>query len=478
MATTEKDNAATAAATATTRNESPGRGAAGESRDAALDAVSGISEEEQREILVQIDGIAEKNRQALSSGAETGEALTKRLNARKNGGLFPVLVNVFAATLLAGGFFALYSFQSAADVQAREGTRVFSTMERELIEYIRRQTGRLLAEKDHEIYMILMSLNDIEAQLSGLLAIGGALTPEQRLLQDQLMAMQEERFAALSSAREERSHILEYARSQEARVQAMLDERTREFVGDADAEPDEARDELARLAHEQVQAAAVEAQIAAFFANVHSQVAETRFDDAEQTLATLREFLDTPAFQGLRAIQARRDIYARAVDVLEVLLEEHRLVYAAMRAGGTPLADGEIRRLLEEVAALERTVEDMETTINALGEGEPGTLELIGLRNTVVSLEEANAALNLRVSSLETTNNALSSQMTALQNMNSPGQWGAIATADQLQIARLNLEISARDNTIRELREQSAEQQRTIDRIEEVLQTFGLAPFR
>jgi len=181
-----------------------------------------ISEEERREILDQIDGIAEKNRQSLSADP------AKNFKAKRNGGLFPILVNVFAAVMLAGGFFALYAFQSDIEVQAREGTRVFNPAERTLIDEIRRETVASLAERDREINTILSSLSDVENQLQELSSNGDALTPEQLADQERLRVQREERRAALALAREERSRILDDARTDEADLQLRRDMRERE----------------------------------------------------------------------------------------------------------------------------------------------------------------------------------------------------------------------------------------------------------
>ncbi|MDR3166788.1 MAG: hypothetical protein LBT93_02500 [Treponema sp.] len=62
-----------------------------------FDTTSGISEEEQREILAGIEGIAGENRIVSPSRPLKEEA-------KKRGFLFPLLVNIFALLLLGGGF--------------------------------------------------------------------------------------------------------------------------------------------------------------------------------------------------------------------------------------------------------------------------------------------------------------------------------------------------------------------------------------
>ena len=222
-------------ATATPADPSPRLLDSGMERDLA--EVSEISEEEKREIRLKIDGIAERNRLSLAGAEDATREAGEGFRAKKHGGLFPILVNAFAVLTLAVGFLALSSFQNEADVRAREGTRVFSDIERRLIDEIRRETNASLAAKDREINMLLASLSDIEAQLKALALGGESLSPEQLAIQEQLIGEQEERRAELAMAREDRSRILDSARSRETTLRAQ-------FVATEDGDGDRGNDEL------------------------------------------------------------------------------------------------------------------------------------------------------------------------------------------------------------------------------------------
>ena len=429
--------------------------------DIVIDASSGISVEEQREILVQINGIAEKNRQSLSAGTETGGRARKPFKAKKNGGLFPVLVNAFALAVLAGGFLVLHSLQRDAYTQAREGTRVFNDMERALIDEIRRETSALLAEKDREINTILVSLGDVETQLQEMLAGSDVLTLEQQAIRERLISEQEERLAALAQAREERSHILEEARSREAMLQAQLDARTRELAAVAarhGAELDATRAELAQVSREQAQAAAVEAQVAAFFAGIHAHVAGGRFDDAEQGIRSLRDFINSPAFHGVRAIQARRDLYTQAADTLETMLDEHRVAQQAMIAGALPPDRDTETRLEGEVSRLEG---ELAAARDAIAAGDAGAAQHIAqLQGSIASLQSTNTTLTTQNATLTTQVGTLQGNLTTqTQSAESLRQESA---TQQSQIATLNQAVNARENTIRELEERNAAHEQTI----------------
>jgi len=356
-----------------------------------------ISEGEQREILELINGIVEKRRNSLSH--DIAAAPGKRFKAKKHGGLFPILVNVLAVLIMAGGFLALYSFQADIGVQAREGTRVFTDVERTLIEEIRRETNALLAAKDLEIAMILASLADIETQIQELMAGGGELTQEQLDLQAYLRAMYEERQNALTEAREDRVRILYEARLREVAIQAQVDARIREFdngnVGLREryaADLEAAREELARLSREQDLAMRMESQVAGLFANIQRQVAEGNFDGAVGTVEGLQLVLGGSDLQGLRGIQTRRELYALATQTLEVLIASAAIVMNGT-AGSIAAQAAETARL---IAQLEDSIADLQTANEAFGQ------EMDERDDTIRELQEQNALHEQSIAMLNT----------------------------------------------------------------------------
>ncbi|MDR2535779.1 MAG: hypothetical protein LBD29_07080 [Treponema sp.] len=332
-----------------------------------FDTGSGISEDEQRDILAQINGIAEKQRRSLSEVvAAEGK---QRFKAKKSGGLFPLLVNMAALALLAGGFFLLSSFQSRTDTVAREGTKLYSSDERALIEEIRRETSTSIEEKENEISLISSKLSEVDAALQELHSDNQELKAEQQATEQQLLALQEEYRSALAMLQDERSRILEEARMKEAELQAQLDARTRELsivTEQSSAAISYAQGELARISTEQEKAAGVESQLGAFFANLAGQIRENRLAEAQDTLKAIKEFLFTPAFQSLRSIQARRDLYARNLDSLELMVTETRKSQEALAASGK-LPDEEAARALAELqerySQQEKAIEELKQSL-------------------------------------------------------------------------------------------------------------------
>ncbi|MCL2557285.1 MAG: hypothetical protein FWE09_02275 [Treponema sp.] len=475
-------------------------------RDALIDSGAGISLEEQREILAQIDGIAEKNRQALSSGAKGA----RKIAAKKSGAFFPAMVNILAIVALGAGLFALYRFQDAADASAREGARVFNEVERALIEELRAETGALLAGKDREIAQILASLSEVETQLDELAAISGALTGAQNVRQERLLSEREAYRLQLEGAREERATMLESARLREAVLQAQMEARARDFALASERgaiELDAARAELAALSRDQERAAVVEAQISGMIALAHAQIAEGDFDGAESAIAALQDFLDGPALQALRGMQARREIHAQAVSALRLLLARAREDRASLLAAGygelSARASAELGSMQDRIAGLQA---DLDQARDALVAGDLDAARVVSqyrseigqLESSLAALQSQNAALNAQNSTLNNQNTALNSQNSALSSQNTA--LGAQVSALQGNLsaqtqaaeslgqnvralestnALLNQTIGARDGEISVLRgenqtlgAQLAQAQQQIQQIQQALQAL------
>jgi len=500
-----------------------------ESGEIVIDADSGISVDEQREIIVHINGIAEKRRRSLSAAVGAGQSLRRRFKATKHGGLFPLLVNFCAITALVLGLVALNSLQDEAHVQAREGTRIFNTGERAIIEEIRRETSGLLSTMDMEISLLQGLLNEVETQLQELVDIG-ILTPEQVSVQESLTARRDGYRMALGLAHEERSRILDDARTQEIIVKTQFDVRVREeaqyelearareatlpdqiatrireilpepiaaaipdvlpigtgirtqaappipeppevYYDDvsrerfdaeetarAAAELEAARLELLRITGEQARAVRVENQVAAFFETANRQIAELRFAEAEQTITGLREFLDAPDFLGLQAIQARRELYILAADTLINLLEEKRDVNETLAATNEALLAAR-----EALAATHDALAGMQEALAANGEDPAAETE--ALIAEALAAQEALAALDAQA--------APDAQAEA-----APAIPAYLEAELRQEIARLELELEAREDAILVMDVETADSAQLVAQLEssvEVLQTENAA---
>ncbi|MDR2258858.1 MAG: hypothetical protein LBE14_06890 [Treponema sp.] len=478
-----------------------------------FDTASGISEEEQREILAGINSIAEKNRRSLSADKAA-------FSAGKKGRVFPVLVNVAAVFILGGGFFLLSLFHGKEEVRVREGAAVYNPAERALIEEIRRETSSRLEAKENEISLMASKLTGVDAELQELQAsvetmmgekeaelrkeMNEAFDAERQRLVDQnlseaaiaermrqfdaeriarmntelsayrqrldtertasesnLQKLQEEYRASLSNLQDERSQILESSRAREASLYAQLEARTRELTAvseQSQAALSSARSELERLSGEQEKAAAIESQLGGYYAAVNNHIRAGRLEEAAEAVRGMREFLNTPGFQGLRAIQARKELYLSAADTLDIMIAEARKNSggAAVKTPGT-LEAGELERAVTELqnrnVQLEETVAGLNRTIAAYGsQGSELGQRIAEIEESASALRTLNQSLQQQVTDRETTITGLQSQ-----------------SAAQSEI------IAARDARISELQSANAVQAQTIDNLNTQLETIRQA---
>jgi len=417
-----------------------------------LDAGSGISVEEQQVILSEINGIAEKNRRSLSQGGEARAGKKQRFKAKKNGGLFPIMVNVVALVLLGAGFFLLSSFQEKTEVQVREGANVYTSAERALIDEIRKETEMKIAAKETEIARIVSRLGGIDAELKALYSSREELTAEQRDAERDLLALQDEYRAGLAALQDERAQILEESRAREAALRAQFEAGARELVAASQqnsAELNAARSELERLANEQEKAAAIEAHLSGGLASASELIRRSQFSEAAESLKNLRLFLNTPAFQAIRPIQAKKEFYTQAINSMETLIEDARRYQA-----GTPPVGPDAEKILADLqiknTQLEETIAGMNKTIAAFSSDSSGQARrLRELEASVSALRTEKSALETSAAEKDRTIRSLESDKTTL-NQTVSARDNTIRSLESDKTT-LNQTVSARDNTIRSL---------------------------
>jgi len=344
-----------------------------------FDSKSGISEEEQREILAKINNIAEKNRLSLMKDKNP------RFKAKKTGGFFPIAVNIAAIAALAGGLAVLSSMQWKTDARARTGSKVNNSVERALIDEIRKETHNGAAG------------------------------------------------------------------------------------------------ELERLNREYYQAAAIEDQISALFANLNRQITDNNLDEAGATIKSMRNFINTPAFQSLRSIQARKGLYAQAINSFETMIEETKKYQAAINTDNpnqNPFSDYQTR-----IAQLEKELTEKDKSIEALSsQGSGASRRLNELQKSNSALQTENRQLERTNNNLQTRNSQLTTDLqrqtqTAAALQQSVNNLQQSERDLQTENTRLTQTVAARDstiggneNTIRDLRRQNETQTQRLARIQEVVQ--------
>ncbi|MCL1954541.1 MAG: hypothetical protein FWF68_03235 [Spirochaetes bacterium] len=398
--------------------------------DIVFDANSGISREEQEEILSAINGIAEKNRLSLSADIASSD---KKIAAKKSGSFFPLAVNIAALAVLCAGLVLLIYFNGKMDAIERTGKAVYNLTEKALIEEIRRDTAQKIAVKDTEISTIASRLEEVDAQLAQLQSSAHELTEEQLTAQERLIALQTSYREELSVLQEERSQILEDSRVKEARLRSQLEERTRELTMVRQS----TSDELERLTNEQQIIAAIDAQLAGGLASVSDLVNEGQYDKAAQVVESLYNFCNNNSMSSIRSYQLRKEIYNRTIDSMDTVIDEMRKFRSAN-------ADG--IALFEKNAKLEETLSEMQKTVDAFSSGSTTQTRRLkeledsvsALRSSVASYESSAAEKDRTISSLETEKSQLNRTVADLQ---------AVNTTREQEITRLRSQL----DTIRQL---------------------------
>ncbi|MDR0586580.1 MAG: hypothetical protein LBG26_05020 [Treponema sp.] len=292
-----------------------------------------FSEEEQKEIIAQIEAVAQRGPIEPSRPPSKAEA------SKRN--FFPLAVNAAAAALLCAGIFFMIFFQREGEVKIRESGAVLGITERRLIQEIRRETGRQISEKEAAIEAMNEKIAEVDAELARLDSLE-ALTDEQRAAMSELHLQQDQYRQNLLGLQSERAQILAEAREREAALNARLEEQQgalENLSARSRAEIQAAREELAKLSGDQEKSALVEKQLGAYFAAVGREIQAGQYKEASETLAGLREFLATPSFQTLRSVQARRESDLAAVSALSALVALAPGRQASTVSAGVPAPD-------------------------------------------------------------------------------------------------------------------------------------------
>ncbi|MDA3811362.1 MAG: hypothetical protein PF518_13645 [Spirochaetaceae bacterium] len=332
-----------------------------------------ISNDEQQEIVKEIDRITGHNRINV-----TPELF--KITALKNGILFPILFNLAAVVILAGGIFATKIYFEIKDKEKFLASVEQQSAEGNLIKEIKKETEQKLAEKENEIQGIQANMQKIEserlsleqnmnskiserqtqleaemeaalaAEREKLLAQGistekvdeqiAAMKLEQSSIFDRelqnfreeaelqkielesnLNQLQNEYNNKLVSVNEERARIETEAQNREAALTAQLEARTKEL----ESEKTEAQLEIQRLTNERAQESLVENQIIGFYKSVEDQIKDGDMDNASVELKKLQNYLYDDSVINRTGISKRREIDLFVIDSLSKLIEASKI---------------------------------------------------------------------------------------------------------------------------------------------------------
>jgi hypothetical protein len=350
-----------------------------DSTDIVFDSSSGISEEDQKEILSRIDMAAREN--SISVKAEN-----LRVQAKRRGYLFPLFVNIGALLLLISIFFILSAFYKSSDLDLRMEVIALRSAEGRLLQEFRRETANQMKEKERQIASIAARLEDIDRERQNMQsgieerirgqeeelrrrmreeveterrrlsaqglsepAIAERIRPfeeektsqfnaeteefrrqtetERLMLETNLENLQKEFQENLRELEAERLRIIEYAQTQEETLRARMEEKSRELSRAYEQnkqELAEAREELRQLTESQERSNLIEGQINGYFNTLNKRIDENDLEEAANTLGIMRNFLNEPAIQDFQVIRNRKDITMAVIDALSTLIEESR----------------------------------------------------------------------------------------------------------------------------------------------------------
>ncbi|MCL1993215.1 MAG: hypothetical protein FWG66_09740 [Spirochaetes bacterium] len=420
-----------------------------------FDEKSGISMEDQQEILSKINGITETQRLSLAQNSVAKTGGRPPFKAKKRGGSFPLAVNAAALALLAAGILALFSFQGGRDADIRESSVLFDSAERALIDEIRRETALLLAAQDMEIMRVSLRLQEIEAELYRFQQGGMELTGEQAVAQSWLfLELQQYSFAHVS-LQNERAQILEDSRVAQARLRGE----------DADDNMATlAALELSGLAGDLQTEQAVEAHMNGGIAFARDLIQEGRFAEAGEAVNNLRLFINSPAFQGLRSLAARQELYNLTFASLDELIAAG-VAAAGAGAGGVPsfdlpaggATDGVLEDLQVRNAQLEEAIIEMNRTITALSTDGAGQAQhLMELESSLSEVRSQNMVLQTNMAALQSSITEREQSIAALET----------------DRASLNSALAARESTINDQAAEIASLSTQLTQIRDAMQTI------
>ncbi|MBU0926781.1 MAG: hypothetical protein KKA67_03445, partial [Spirochaetes bacterium] len=344
----------------------------GSDGDFSFDKTSGISKEDQKDILLHIDRVSRSSR--ILAGPETW-----KVKPRKRGLALPLVVNLVGALVLAGGIYGLGALFAPRESSGVAGSSSLSSAEGLLLQEIKRESEGRLQEKDREIAAIQQRMASLDKEKEQLLAsvedrvkakqaeLEAALKTEldrerarlvaeglsesaiqERMrefekrkteefrsqlddfsakaeaerveLQARLDKARDEYRTSLSDATAERQRIQDESRKREQDLRAQLDDKNKALEAErarTAATLQSAQAELSRLNEDAARVKAAEDRLVGLYAAARQALREGRLDDASSAAQSLRAYLSDPQVAAMPALRSRRELDLFALDLVE-----------------------------------------------------------------------------------------------------------------------------------------------------------------
>lgn len=327
-----------------------------ENVELALFEGTGISEEDKRDVLEQIDKVVEENKIPVTKDLFL-------LKPRRKGVLFPVMINLLAILLVAGGLYAAFLYFAQKQENLSTETERYLSTEGKLIEELKKESETKLKAKEAEISKIQSDLAELDKQSQDLrnsmedtikskeeelrTALEVELEAERKKLQsqgvsatrieEQIKALEEskrqELNQAIASFRQESEtalqqkeqelqqaknlaqEILTKANQDKITLQAETQKREAELQAKYEQETStlksqsaEAQAKLKELSDLRAQEQLFLDQVTGSYAAIQRKIAADDFDGARADLAKLKTILDDRAFDTLPNLVKRKTV--------------------------------------------------------------------------------------------------------------------------------------------------------------------------
>ncbi len=364
----------------------------------AFDPDSGISREDQKEILQEIEKVATQSRISVSPEVFI-------VKAAKKGVLFPIIVNAAAIAALAIGLGAFWFLFQRGETQIAKESVGGITAEGKLIGELKKESEAKLLEKNQQINQIQGELAQIdkekqnlqatmdervrerEAQLRA--AVAADLAAEREKLRKQglsdqdiaakltdletkknseftvqleafraqaeqdrkkaeasLRQLEGEFTANLARANEERQKVLADSKQREEDLRSQLEQKTK----DLESEKAKAEAALKALASQKEKEDLATGQLVGMYTVAKADIAAKNYTKALQSLRAIRDYVSQDEVAALPAVARRREVDLFVVDSLSGLvqseLEKGKVDTASLVAAAGQVAD--IRAMVAE----------------------------------------------------------------------------------------------------------------------------------
>ncbi len=317
--------------------------------------------EERAQIETEISRAVQEHRLPINADTFT-------VRPQRAGRALPILVNLIALGVIAGGAILLISIFESDEAAIAAGTTQLASAEGRLLSALRSESEAQLSRKELEIADIRRRLSEVEAERERIRTdadarltqretelrmefeaaleaermrlAGQDLTEDERVsllaefrrdretelelelaeLQDQSRSELAAREASLAAVMNEYESTLEAALAEREAIEAELQAEIRRREAELSEERAAAQRMLDELRSQQEQRRLISDQIVGFHARIRDAIEEERLDDAEETLRSLRDYVQDGPIAAIPELQRRRRVEVFLIETLETRL--------------------------------------------------------------------------------------------------------------------------------------------------------------